>query len=198
MDVELSRPGNWIFDAALLVAVASAIWMGVSGNWDGAVRFVAIAGIMLVARAADVPAPFAAAFAVLLLFATWASVQHWYRQISQFDVLVHLLTPGSLAAVAYFVLVSARLLPAPRSATPHMRSWAPVVWVTLSGVTAAVVWEFYEWVVEQINPTGMIVGYTDTVVDLFAGTLGSLAAGGLVMAWGRRHEKSRVEHHTAT
>ena len=188
----MSRLARWIFDAAVLAAVASGAWMAVQGNWDAVVRFAVIAGFMVAARAADVPPTFAAAFAALVLLATWAAVQHWYRQLTHFDVLVHFLTPGSLAAVVYFVLVSARLLPAVRSSSPHLRSWAPVVWVTLAGVAAAVVWEFYEWVVEQIHPGGMIVGYTDTVVDLLAGTLGSLTAGVLVLWWGRRHDRSRT------
>jgi hypothetical protein len=185
-----SRAGRWIFDVAVLVAVASAVWLGVTGNWDGAVRFAVVTAFMLASRGADVPAPFAGAFAVFVLLATWASVQHWYRQLWQFDVLVHFLTLGSLAAVAYFVLVRARLLPPARGASPALRSWAPTVWVVAVGVSAAVVWEFYEWVVEQINPSGMIVGYTDTVVDLFAGTLGSLVAGALVLRWARRQRRA--------
>lgn len=187
----MSKPGRWIFDVAVLVALVSAVWMGVAGSWDGALRFAVVAGCMLAARSANVPAPFAAAFAVFLLLAMWASVQHWYQQVSWIDVLVHFLTTGSLAAVAYFLLVQARLLPATRSSSAALRSWAPVVWVTAVGVTVAVVWEFYEWVIEQVNPSGMLVGYTDTVVDLLAGMLGSLTAGGLVLWWGRQPDPSR-------
>lgn len=118
-------------------------------------------------------------------------MQHWYRHITHFDVLVHFLTPGSLAAAAYFVLVAARLLPAARSSQHGLRTWAPVMWVVVVGATAAVLWEFYEWVVEQISPATMSVGYTDTVVDLFAGMLGSLAAGGLVLWWARTQGAQR-------
>lgn len=178
--------GRSIFNLAVLVAVASAVWMAVAGNWDATFRFAVIAVIMLGSRSADVPTPFAAAFAVFLLLATWAAVQHWYQQVSQFDALVHFLTPGSLAAVAYFVLVRARLLPAPRD-FPHLRSWAPVLWVTVVGMAAAVVWEFYEWIVEQVSPAYMTVGYADTLLDLVTGTLGSLVAGGFVLLWARRH-----------
>ncbi len=56
------------------MAVVSAIWLAVAGNWDGVFRFAVVAGFMLAARGADVPPPFAAAFAVFLLLATWASV----------------------------------------------------------------------------------------------------------------------------
>ena len=131
--------GRSIFDFAVLVAVASAVWMGVAGNWDATFRFAVIAALMLASRSADVPTPFAAAFAVFLLLATWAAVQHWYQQLSQFDALVHFLTPGSLAAVAYFVLVRARYLPAPWDVPAHLRSSAPVLWVTAVGIAAAVV-----------------------------------------------------------
>ena len=33
----------------------------------------------------------------------------------------------------------------------------------------------------------MTVGYADTLLDLFTGTLGSLVAGGFVLLWARRH-----------
>jgi hypothetical protein len=58
------------------------------------------------------------------------------------------------------------------------------------GVTAAAFWEFYDWEIEQVAPSSLSVGYTDTVVDLFNGTLGSLTAGGLVLWWGHRDSPS--------
>ncbi|MCI2238739.1 hypothetical protein MO973_28350 [Paenibacillus sp. TRM 82003] len=181
------RVGRWVLDLALLVAVGSVVVVLVSGRWEEAVRFGLVLGAIVTARLAAVPPTFAGAFSVLLLLAMWASVQHWYRAISWFDVVVHFLTPGSIAAVAYYVLVQWRLLPGPRELPTHLRSWAPVLWTTLTGVTIAVGWEFYEWTVEQFSPRGMHVGYTDTVVDLFAGTCGSLVAGLLVHA----HSRSR-------
>lgn len=73
-----------------------------------------------------------------------------------------------------------------------LRRWALLAWVTLDGVTGATVWEFYEWTVEQVAPDQMMaVGYTDTIMDLIAGTLGSLTAGALVLAWRRRPDATR-------
>ncbi len=182
------RVGRWTLDVALVVALVSTAVMALSGRWEEAVRFLLVLGAIGAARLAAVPPSFAGGFAVLLLLAMWASVQHWYRSISWFDVVVHFLTPGSVAAVAYYVLVQARLLPRPRDLPARLRSWAPVLWTTVVGVSVAVLWEFYEWVVEQFSPQGMIVGYTDTVVDLFAGLAGSLVAGLLVLA----HSRSRA------
>lgn len=183
---ETKRAGRWIFDAAVVAAVISAVVMITMGRWEPAIRFGIVAVIMLVARFGDVPPSFAGAFAALLLLATWASVEHWYRQINNFDLLVHFLTPGSLAAVAYFVLAHAHLMPAVGRSAGQLMTGAPVLWVAVVGVTAAVLWEFYEWVMEQVAPAGMRVGYTDTIGDLLAGLAGSIVAGCLVTWWGVR------------
>lgn len=183
--VAASRAGRAVFVPAVVVAVCSAAVLTTSGRWEGGIRFAVVTVVLLAARAVAPPL-FAAAFAAFLLLATWASVEHWYVTLGQFDEAVHFLTPGSLAAVGYFALVRGRLLPDPDE-TAGLRRWVPMVWVTLVGVTGATVWEFYEWTVEQVAPDQMMaVGYTDTIMDLMAGTLGSLTAGALVLAWRRR------------
>ena len=112
-----ARVSSWIFIAAIVVAVLSAVGMGLGERWEAAFRFVVVAAVMLVARKAEVPVRFTAAFAVLVLLAMWGSVQHWYRSPGEVDTLVHFLTPGALAAVSYFVLVQARVLPDARDRT---------------------------------------------------------------------------------
>ena len=148
-----------IFDFSLAVAVTSSIGKFLVGDWEGALRFLIIALSMVRARTSAVPVPFAAAFAVLLLPATWASAQNWYRQIDHFDVVVHLFTPGAVAAVFYFTLVSG---------------------------TVALLWECYEWVIQQVTPKTIVVGYSDSISDMLAGLVGSVLAGALVVAWARR------------
>lgn len=184
----LQTVGRWIFDAAVAFALASAAFQFFSDHGEPGFRFVLLALVMLGCRWGNVPAPFAAAFACLVLLATWASVQHWYRDVRYADEVIHFLTPGSMAAAAYFVLAHLRVLPDADESRSNLRWWTPALWVTLVGVFAAVLWEYYEWVVEQVSPGGMIVGYTDTVLDLFAGMLGSFVAGLLALWWSRHHD----------
>lgn len=180
----LARAGRWLVVLAVAAGVASAVLVGVQGQWESAIRFTLVT-LALVAARQVTPAPFAAAFSVFLLVATWMTAEHWYRSTGQVDEAVHFLTVGALATVGYFALVRARLLPEPSSA-PGLRRWAPAIWVLLAGVTGAVLWEFYEWTVEELAPDQMAaVGYTDTIADLMAGMLGSLAAGALVVRWQR-------------
>lgn len=183
-----TRAGRWIFDAAVLAAVASGIYQVVQDQGEPGFRFAVLALIMVGTRWGDVPAPFAAAFATFTLLATWASVEHWYRGVAWADEVVHFLTPGSLAAAAYFLLARLRVMPDADQSRERLRAWTPVYWVTLVGLFAAVLWEFYEWVVEHVSPGGMIVGYTDTIGDLLAGMLGSAVAGMLALWWTQHHD----------
>lgn len=191
-DSSLSRAGQALFLLTLAGAAASFAAMLLDSNWDGALRFAVVIALLLLARSAGVPSSFLGAFSVLLLFATWAGVAHWYRQVTPLDAVVHFFTPGALAAVAYFMVARAGLLPDVRDTRADgLRGWAPAVWVTVLGTTAAVVWEFYEWVMEQWTPSQIHVGYTDTVLDLFVGTSGSLVAGIIVVRWRARYHSRR-------
>lgn len=186
------RPiGRWLFIAATVAALLSTIALLIWGRWENALRFAVITGVMLTALRDSVPAVFAGPFAAFLLIASWASVQHWYRGVDHLDLVIHFFTPGSIAAVAYFLLAGRDLLPDVRDASRWTASWAVVLWTTMVGTTIAVVWEYYEWVVEQLAPQGMIVGYGDTVADLAAGMAGSAVAGVLVRVWANRGDRSR-------
>ena len=45
------------------------------------------------------------------------------------------------------------------------------------GFTVACLWEFVEWVAQQLSPGAIHVGYDDTILDLALGGLGALLAG---------------------
>lgn len=185
--------GRRILDLAVVAAVASGLYQFLDDRSEPGVRFGILALIMLATRWGNVPAPFAAAFACFMLLATWASAHHWYRDIWWADEVIHVVTPGSLAAAAYFALANLRVMPDLEHSRRHLRTWTPVLWVTMVGVLAAVLWEFYEWIVEQLSPAGMRVGYTDTVLDLAAGMLGSLVAGALALWWVRTKDSETQE-----
>ncbi|MGB3184253.1 MAG: hypothetical protein WBG36_07345 [Ornithinimicrobium sp.] len=179
---------RWIFRATLIVAIGSLVAMAGLGRWGDIVPFALLIALCVGARSADVPARFAAAFAVFMLLATWGKVGGWYEAIGWFDFAVHFVAPGALAAVAYFVAVQLGLFPDARHLAGTLRPSAVVAWVTANGCFWIIVWEYYEWVVEQFAPEGMIVGYTDTIGDLLAGMIGSAVAGLFVLQWARRQD----------
>lgn len=187
-----ARVGTWVLRAAAVAAVASIIAMLLTQQWDGAIRFVAVLVLIGLADRARVPLVFAGAFAVMALVSMWASVEQWYRAIDDFDLVIHFLTPGAVSAVVYFLVATWRIFPDVREQLPFRR-FAPVAWTVSIGVTLAVVWEYYEWIVQQIAPASRIVGYTDTIGDLLAGMLGSATAGLLVVWWAGTHRRATAE-----
>lgn len=182
--------GNWLFFLAVGALSVSGVVLAVDQQWGAAARLFGMAIILLWGRRARVPVIFLGVCAASVLVATWAAVWRWYPAVPHLDTVVHAVTPGSLAAVGYFLLADARLLPDVRDLEGSSRSWAPVLWVGMVGTTTAVLWEYYEWVLEQFRPQGMIVGYTDTVADLLAGMSGSVVAGLLTVWWARRSTAS--------
>lgn len=59
----------------------------------------------------------------------------------------------------------------------------------IASVVAMILMENWPGAV-QFAIVGMAVGYTDTIVDLLAGMLGSLVAGALVLIWARHRNPS--------
>lgn len=183
--------GTGVFFLAVGALAVSGVVLAVDQQWGGAARLVGMASVLLLSSRARVPMAFLGLCAVSVLVATWAAVWRWYAAVPFLDEAVHVVAPGGIAAVGYFLLSRAELMPDVRDRPVPYRSWAPVLWVGMVGTTTAVLWEFYEWILEQVSPQGMIVGYTDTVGDLLAGASGAVLAGFLVVWWARRRVGAR-------
>lgn len=173
----------------LAAAVSVAVGLAWSGGVAGALFFLVLGGTML-PRALEVPSVLDAAFCVTLLLAAWAAELDWYVAVPWLDVVVHAGATGLIATLAHLALVRVRALPGPDSgATGRPRLGAAVV-VTALGIALSTVWEFGEWFGHTHLDDRIQVGYTDTVGDLAAGTVGSVLAGVLlargVLLRGRR------------
>lgn len=169
---------NLVRLAALLSCVAAAVWFGPAEVF----RFVAVFLGLLLPRWANAPAGFDFSFGLTVLVAAWIGVLGWYEALRWWDVGVHFLATGAIAAMAYFVCSRFGIVPGIReTAVPH-RSARLVVLPLAFGVATAAWWELWEWFGHNFLSEDIFVGYDDTILDLAAGTLGSLLAGA-VMAW---------------
>lgn len=60
------------------------------------------------------------------------------------------------------------------------------------GLSAAALWEIFEWSADHLLGTTLVPGTTDVLVDLIAGAFGAAAAGALLVVWAvRRWPSSR-------
>lgn len=174
--------------AVLLSGVATLIWF----DGRGAISFFVLFGVLLLPRFLDVAHPFDAAFCATLLIAAWARQQHWYVTVPWVDEAVHSVAPGAAAVATYLMLAKLELLPDVYEEIAATRRFSLVLLVTILGLGLATVWEFWEWIGEQISPATTFVGYTDTISDLALGGAGSLVLGALLVVWYRLQPRERT------
>lgn len=130
----------------------------------------------LLTRAAGTRPVLDGATSAVLLLASWSAVLDWYAAVPALDLAVHFAATGVLAALA-FRLWQRWLEPAPQPPPAGARA---VLHVLSLGALLSVLWEFGEWFGYYLVSSEINVGYDDTVGDLAAGLLGSLAAGTLL------------------
>ncbi|MFJ8150019.1 hypothetical protein ACIQ6R_34010 [Streptomyces sp. NPDC096048] len=171
----VARNVTWL---AVLVLACSAVVVGVLGEEFSALRFLSGVVLLAVVRRLRVPAPFEAVFSVVVTVAFWCDVGRWYQRVPELDTVVHFLLTGAGSVVAFFALLRGAG-PELRQAAANTPRWTLTLLVGMAGTSAATLWELYEWVVEQVSPKTMQVGYGDTVADLAVGVTGSLLAGAL-------------------
>ena len=173
-----SSPGDYLADgvrvAGLLSVVAAFIWWDVT---DAGVLALALPAL-LVPRLAWVLPWFDIVYGITVLAAAWSNVLDLYRTIAGWDLLLHFVCTGVIAAMAYLVLARLNVVTAPRSASFLRRT--PLVVVTALGLAASALWEMIEWLGYTFVSGDIFVGYNDTIGDMAVGGLGAVLAGVLV------------------
>lgn len=161
--------------AALSVVVGLVAW-----NWvAGALFFLVLGGTML-ARALALPTVLDLAFCATILVAAWAAMLDWYVAVGWLDVVVHAAATGLVAAVGHLTLVRVGAVPPVDAAALRRPRLGAGVLTAALGVALATLWEFGEWFGHTHVDDRIQVGYTDTVGDLAAGTVGAVVVAVLV------------------
>lgn len=166
---ELAADGVRVL-GVLSIAVAFVGWNAV----DVAVFALVLLGLVI-PRFLGIRPALDATFGLVLLIAAWSAVLDLYEALLYWDLVVHFVANGLVAAVAYVVAVRFDVVPDP--AQTRVPLGAIVVLTVAFGFTAGVVWEVAEWVGHTYIDTSIFVAYDDTIGDLVAGGLGSMVAG---------------------
>jgi hypothetical protein len=154
----------------LSVAAAAFGW----GPLDMAVLALSMIGVVLPRFLGARPA-LDGAFGIVLLVAAWSSVLDLYTTVAGWDIVVHFLANGLVAAVAYVLLVRIGVLPA--AGGSRFPVAAAITLVTAIGLSAGVLWEIVEWAGHTYVDSTIFVAYDDTIGDLVAGGAGAFVAG---------------------
>jgi hypothetical protein len=114
-------------------------------------------------------------FAVTLLVAAWSNVFDLYALVVGWDLIVHFVATGALAAVAYLLLARLDILPLP--AGDRFEPMTGIVVTAALGLALSALWEMVEWVGHTYISDQIFVTYDDTIADMAFGGLGALVAG---------------------
>lgn len=181
---EWTRPSGVVADVVRLLVLLSALATIPFQPTEVPVRFGLMLLALLAIRQMGVPRPFDAAFGTLLLASGWASAAGWYFTHRWIDIPIHFALTGTAAAVFYVALVRVGQLPAPgRPDVAGGGAGFVVLLIVLLGGTISALWEMYEWLVENVLASRILVGYEDSIGDMANGVAGSLVAGLLMAAW---------------
>ncbi|MDY0910678.1 hypothetical protein [Microbacterium sp. CFBP9034] len=177
----LRRPqdlGEWTADAVralgLLSVVVAAIWWTVT---DAGILALALPALLLPRLVGARPA-FDIVYGVTVLVAAWSNVLGLYELVPWWDLVVHFVATGVIAAMLFLLLARCRVVPAPGTA-----GFAPrvaLVIVPALALALSALWEMVEWFGYTFVSDEIFVAYGDTIGDLCAGGLGGVVAGVLV------------------
>lgn len=163
---------EWVADGirviGLLSVIAAFAWWTVT---DAGILALALPAL-LVPRLLGSTAGFDVVYGVTVLVAAWSNVIDLYRSVAWWDILVHVVATGLIAAALHLAFQRFRIAPG-----PDAPGRATVVLVTIIGLAISAVWEMIEWLGKTFLAPDIFVTYQDTIGDMAVGGLGSLLVG---------------------
>lgn len=181
MYANLKRPprgvAEWSADAVRAAAIVGVVVSLFTLPFtDFAVLSMSLPAVML-SRMIGLRAGLDLLTCVTVIVAAGSNVIDLYRAWTGWDLIVHAVCTGVLAAVALVLLDDARVI------EPTGRRRTPIVVATSAGLALSAVWEMVEWFGYHFITDAIFVTYDDTIGDMIAGGAGALVAGVLASRW---------------
>lgn len=174
-----SGPGELAADVVRALGLLSTVVAAVALGFTNFAMFALILFGLSLARAMRLRPALDVAFCASLLVAGWSSTLDLYTTVPGWDLLIHFVANGVIAAVAYILYATAT--PAGRAmASRGMTGGNAVLLTTSFGLALAAIWEMAEWAGHTYIDSTIFVDYTDTIGDMVAGGLGAVLAGMLM------------------
>ncbi len=175
MIANLKRPprtvAEWLADAVRAGAiVTTVVALFTLPFTDFAVLSMALPAVML-SRMIGLRSGLDLVTCVTVFVAAGSNVIDLYRAWTGWDLIVHAVCTGVLAAVALVLLDDGGVI------APTGRRRTPIAVATIAGLALSAVWEMVEWFGYRFITDAIFVTYDDTIGDMIAGGAGALVAG---------------------
>lgn len=168
---------DWLADAVRAIAIVLVVLSLFTLPFtDFAVLSMSLPAVML-SRMIGLRSGLDLVTCVTVFVAAGSNVLELYRAWTGWDLVVHLVCTGVLAAVALVLLDDAGVV------APTGRRRTPIVVATIAGLALSAVWEMIEWFGYRFITDAIFVTYDDTIGDMMAGGLGALIVGVVASRW---------------
>jgi hypothetical protein len=158
----------------VLSVIAAAIW---STPTDAGILALALPALMI-PRMLGLRAGADIIVGATVLVAAASNVFDLYRTVPGWDLVVHFVCTGVIAATGYILVARVDVVPAQDSAAFRRRT--AIVIVTALGLAVSALWEMVEWAGRTFVTAEIFVTYQDTIGDMAVGGLGAVVAGIIV------------------
>ncbi|MDQ0729006.1 hypothetical protein [Microbacterium sp. W4I20] len=155
----------------VLSVIAAAIW---STPTDAGILALALPALM-VPRILGMRAWMDITVGLTVLVAAGSNVFDLYRSVAGWDLVVHFVCTGVIAATGYLILARTGVVPAQRDTAFRKRT--PIVITAAVGLAVSALWEMIEWAGRTFVTSEIFVTYEDTIGDMAIGGLGAVFAG---------------------
>jgi hypothetical protein len=173
-------------DLLRLAFLAGAVAGALLGDAAAAFNLLLAFAVVVAARLAELPRLYDLAVVVAMAFTQGGEALGLYDAIGWYDRVVHFVVPMLASQVVYLCLARLEVLPDPRQRTLPRHDAGMFVVTFALGLAVGALWEVFEWSSDGVFGSDLSQGNTDTVGDLIADASGSLAGGGLMVAWSKR------------
>jgi hypothetical protein len=173
-------------DVLRLAFAAGAVGFAAAGDVAGAFNVLLGFAVLVAARLANLPRVYDLALIVALIFTQWGEALNVYDALDWYDRVVHVVVPMLSSQVLYLCLARIEVMPDPRGRTLPRHEAGMFVAVFALGLAVGALWEIFEYTSDAAFGSQLSEGNADTVGDLVADAVGSLAGGALMVLWAER------------
>ncbi len=168
---------RWVPADAVRVAGVLSVLLALTFDAVAVALMLLVLGGLVVPRLLRAPGGLDVAYGTGLLVAAWSGILDVYEAVAWWDLAVHLVVTGLVAAVAYLAVVRLGAALHPRDATTRGQRAGVVLLTVGLGLALGVQWEISEWLGHTYLDESIYVSEADTIGDLVADGLGSVLAG---------------------
>ena len=170
-------------DLLRFVFVAGVVLFALLGDVKGVGNLAVATVAVLLARLAQLPRLYDLAVILAMTLTGWGEALGLYDAIAWYDNVVHFLVPLLTSQVLYLCLARIEVLPDLREETLPRHHLGIFVVTFALGVAVGGLWEILEYSSDGLFGSDLQLGNADTVGDLIADSLGSLAGAAMLVAW---------------